>query len=143
MWYNTYVYEKMGCLSVKLRVFFIYCGFWLAFAIVFAVMFVLLFAAAAGVPFGVMLVIFGTAASVFKEDLIITELAPRFMLFGGLAMIFGTAACGLIAVKLGYFISRRFLWIKRRCDRLRDLDKASQNDLENDEENDIDISQAD
>lgn len=107
---------------MKLRVFLMYCGFWLAFAVVFAVMFALLFAAAAGIPFGVMLVIFGTAASVFKEDLIITELAPRFMLFGGLAMIFLAAAFGLVAVKLGFFISRRFLWIKRRCDRLRDFD---------------------
>lgn len=120
----------MGCLSVKLRVFLIYCGFWLAFAVVFAVMFALLFTAAAGIPFGVMLVIFGTAASVFKEDLIITELAPRFMLFGGLAMICAAAACGLIAVKLGYFISRRFLWIRRRCDRLNDLEKSLQGDLE-------------
>lgn len=129
----------MGCLSVKLRVFLIYCGFWLAFAVVFAVMFVLLFAAASGIPFGVMLVIFGTAASVFKEDLIITELAPRFMLFGGLAMIFGTAACGFIAVKLGYFISRRFLWIRRRCDRLKDLEKASLKDLDIDLEIDSEI----
>lgn len=107
-------------MSVRIRVFLIYCGFWIAFAVVFAVMFALLFVAAAGIPFGVMLVIFGTAASVFKEDLIITELAPRFMLFGGLALMFASAACGFIAVKLGYFISRRFLWIKRRCDRLRD-----------------------
>lgn len=120
MWYNKGVYEKMGCESVKLRVFLIYCGFWLGFAVVFAVMFALLFAAAAGIPFGVMLAIFGTAASIFKEDLIITELAPRFMLFGGLALIFVSAAFGLVAVKLGFFISRRFLWVKRRCDRLRD-----------------------
>lgn len=120
MWYNKDVYKKMGCESVKLRVFLIYCGFWLGFSVVFAVMFALLFVAAAGIPFGVMLVIFGTAASIFNEDLIITELAPRFMLFGGLAVMFAAAACGLIAVKLGFFISRRFLWIKRRCDRLRD-----------------------
>lgn len=133
----------MGCLSVRVRIFFIYCGFWIAFAIVFAVMFALLFTAAAGVPFGVMLVIFGTAASVFKEDLIITELAPRFMLFGGLAMIFVTAACGLIAVKLGYFISRRFLWIRRRCDRLKESEKASQDDLEDDFENNSDNLQED
>ena len=97
----------------------IYCGFWIAFAVVFAVMFALFLTAAAGIPFGVMLVIFGTAASIFNEDLIITELAPRFMLFGGLAMIFLAAACGLIAVKLGFFISRRFVRVKRRCDKLR------------------------
>lgn len=120
MWYNKCVYEKMGCGSVRLRVFLIYCGFWIGFAIVFAVMFALLVAAAAGVPLGVMLVIFGTASSIFNEDLIITELAPRFMLFGGLSMIFLAAACGLIAVKLGFFISRRFIRVKRRCDKLRD-----------------------
>ena len=104
---------------MRFRVFLIYCGFWIAFAVVFAVMFALFLTAAAGIPFGVMLVIFGTAASIFNEDLIITELAPRFMLFGGLAMIFLAAACGLIAVKLGFFISRRFVRVKRRCDKLR------------------------
>ena len=94
---------------MRFRVFLFYCGFWLAFAVVFAVMFALLMAAAAGIPFGVMLVIFGSAASIFNEDLIITELAPRF-----------AAACGLIAVKLGFCISRRFVRVKRRCDKLRD-----------------------
>ena len=87
---------------------------------VFAVMFALLVIEAVGIPFGVMLVIFGTAALIFNEDLIITELAPPFMLFGGLSLMFLSAACGLIAVKLGYFVSRRFLRVKRRCDKLRD-----------------------
>ena len=104
----------------RFKVFLYYTCYWLLFAIVFAVMFVLLIIAAAGIPFGVMLLIFGTAALVFKEDLIITELAPPLMLFGGLSMMFLSAACGLFAVKLGYFVSRRFLRIKRRCDKLRD-----------------------
>ena len=104
---------------VGFKVFLYYTGYWLIFAAVFAVMFVLLLVAAAGIPFGVMLFIFGVAALVFNEDLIITELAPQFMLFGGLALIFLSAACGLFAVKLGFFVSRRFLKIKRRCDRLR------------------------
>lgn len=104
----------------KFKVFLYYASFWLFFAIIFAVMFVLLVIAAAGIPFGVMLLIFGTAALIFKEDLIITELAPPFMLFGGLSLMFLSAACGLIAVKLGYFVSRRFLIVKRRCDRLRE-----------------------
>ena len=104
----------------RFKVFLYYAGYWLLFAVIFAVMFALLVIAAAGIPFGVMLVIFGTAALVFKEDLIITELAPPFMLFGGLSLMFLAAACGLVAVKLGYFISRRFLKIKRRCDKLRD-----------------------
>lgn len=101
------------------KVFWHYTCYWLIFAAVFAVMFALLLVAAAGIPFGVMLFIFGAAASVFNEDLIITELAPQFMLFGGPALIFFSAACGLFAVKLGFFVSRRFVKIKRRCDRLR------------------------
>ena len=97
-----------------------YTCYWLVFAIVFAVMFALFVVAAMGIPFGVMLVIFGLAAIIFKEDLIITELAPQLMLFGGLSLMFLSAACGLIAVKLGFFISRRFIRVKRRCDKLRD-----------------------
>lgn len=103
----------------KFKVFLYYTGYWLFFAVTFAVMFVLLMIAAVGIPFGVMLLIFGAAALVFKEDLIITELAPQLMLFGGLSLIFLSAAFGLFAVKLGFFVSRRFLRLKRRCDRLR------------------------
>ena len=104
----------------KFKVFLNYAGYWLLFAVLFAVMFVLFVVVAVGIPFGVMLLIFGAAALLFNEDLIITELAPPFMLFGGLSLIFISAAFGLLAVKLGYFVSRRFLVIKRRCDRLRD-----------------------
>lgn len=104
----------------KFKVFLYYTGYWLFFAIVFVVMFALFVVAAVGIPFGVMLLIFGTAALVFKEDMIITELAPPFMLFGGLSLMFLSAACGLFAVKLGYFVSRRFLRVKRRCDKLRE-----------------------
>lgn len=103
----------------KFKIFLYYTGYWIVFALIFAVMFALLVTAAAGIPFGVMLVIYGTAALIFKDDLIITELAAPCMLFGGLAVIFLTAACGLAAVKLGYFVSRRFLKVRRRCDRLR------------------------
>lgn len=97
-----------------------YTGYWLLFAVVFAVMFILLTAAATGIPFGVMLVIYGVAGLVLKEDVILTQLAPPVLLLGGLALAFLAAACGLFAVKLGYFVSRRFLIVKRRCDRLRD-----------------------
>lgn len=83
-------------------------------------MFVLLAAAAVGLPFGVMMVIFGAAGMALKEDVILTRLAPPVLLFGGFALAFLAAACGLAAVKLGFFVSRRFLVIKRRCDRLRD-----------------------
>lgn len=105
---------------IRFKVFLHYTCYWLVFALTFAVMFALLLVAAAGIPFGVMLLIFGIAASVFNEELIITELAPRFMLFGGPAVIFMSAACGLVAVKLGFIIARRFLKVKRFCDRLRD-----------------------
>ena len=103
----------------KFKIFLYYTGYWIVFALIFAVMFALLVTAAAGIPFCVMLVIYGAAALIFKEDLIITELAAPCMLFGGLAVIFLTAACGLAAVKLGYFVSRRFLKVRRRCERLR------------------------
>lgn len=102
------------------KVFLYYTAYWIVFAVNFVVMFALLVVAAAGIPFGVMLIIFGTAALIFKEELIITELSPWSMLFGGIALIFLSAACGLFAVKLGYIVSRRFIRIKRRCDRLRD-----------------------
>lgn len=101
------------------KVFLYYTSYWIVFAVNFIVMFALLVIAAAGIPFGVMLIIFGTAALIFKEDLIITALSPWFMLFGGIALIFLSAFCGLVAVKLGYVVSRRFIKVKRRCDRLR------------------------
>lgn len=104
----------------KFKVFLYYTCFWLVFAVIFAVMFVLFIITAVGIPFGVMLMIFGSAALIFKEDLIITELAPQLMLFGGLSLMFLSAASGLFAAKLGFFVSRRFLKIKRRCDRLRE-----------------------
>ncbi len=105
---------------MRSKVFLYYTGYWIFFALIFAVMFALLVTAAAGIPFGVMLVIFGAAALIFKEDLIITELAPPCMLFGGLAVMFLAAVCGLCAIKLGFFVSRRFLVVKRRCDRFRE-----------------------
>lgn len=112
-------FMKRSVLFTRSKVFLYYTGYWLLFVAVFAVMFVLLAAAAAGIPFGVMLVIYGTAGLVLKEDVIITQLAPPVMLFGGLSLMFLAAACGFIAVKFGFFVSRRFLAVKRRCDRLR------------------------
>lgn len=108
------------CILARFKVILYYTWFWIVFAVIFAVMFALFVALAMGIPFGVMLMIFGTAALVFKEELIITELAPVSMLLGGISLIFLAAACGLFAVKLGFLISKRFIGIKRRCDRLRD-----------------------
>lgn len=103
----------------KFKVFLHYLRYWLIFVAIFSLMFVLFLITAVGIPFGVMMTIFGAAALMFNEELIITELAPPFMLFGGLAMICFSVACGLVAVKLGYFVSRRFIRTKRHCDRLR------------------------
>lgn len=105
---------------IRFKVFLNYLLYWFVFAVVFLVMFALFAAAAVGIPLGIMLVIYGAAALMFNEDLIITELAPPVMLFGGLALMFLTLSGALCAVKLGYFVSRRFLKVKRRCDRLRE-----------------------
>lgn len=107
-------------MAVKIKVFLYYTGFWIIFAAVFAAMFAMLVAAVMGVPFGVMLSIFGVAVLVFRADFVISELSPHLMLFGGLTGAFFAAFLGLLAVKLGYAVSRLFLRIKRRCDRLRE-----------------------
>lgn len=103
----------------RIKVWGIYSGYLLLFLAAFALMLALLVIAAVGIPAGAMLGIFGIAVMIFKADFIITELAPQLMLFGGLAVAFASAFCGLIAVKTGFVISRLFLRIKRRCDRLR------------------------
>lgn len=107
-------------MAVKIKVFLYYAGFWIIFTAAFAVMFTMLTAAVMGVPFGVMLSIFGVAVLVFHADFVISELSPQLMLFGGLAGAFFAAFLGLLAVKLGYAVSRLFIRIKRRCDRLRE-----------------------
>lgn len=107
-------------MAVKIKVFLYYMGFWIMFAAAFAAMFAMLAAAVMGVPFGVMLSIFGVAVLAFRADFVISELSPQLMLFGGLAGAFFAAFLGLLAVKLGYAVSRLFLRIKRRCDRLRE-----------------------
>lgn len=101
------------------KVFLRYTAFWIAFAVTTAVMLAMLTAAIIGVPLGVMMAVFGVAISMFKADFVITELAPQVMLFGGLSAGFFSAAIGLIAVKLGFFISRIFVRVRRQCDKLR------------------------
>lgn len=96
-----------------------YTVFWIEFAITVAVMLALLTAAVIGIPAGTMMAVFGIAVLMFKADFVITELAPQVMLFGGLSAGFFAAALGLIAVKLGFFISRHFVRVRRRCDKLR------------------------
>lgn len=105
---------------VKLKLFLLRAGFCAAFAACFAVMFAMLIAAVMGIPSGVMLAVLGLAILMFKADFVITELAPELMLFGGLAGAFLAAFLGALAVKLGFLISRLFLKVKRRCEKLRD-----------------------
>lgn len=96
-----------------------YFAYTIVFLVTFAVMLLLLTLAAVGIPMGVIFGVFGVAVKLFKADFIMTQLAPELMIFGGLAAACGTAFCGLLAVKAGFMVSRLFLKIKRRCDRLR------------------------
>lgn len=104
---------------IKFKVFLQYFLYWATFIPVFCVMFALLAAAVFVIPLGIMMAVFGIAVIMFKAKFVITELAPQVMLFGGLAGAFLAAFLGLVGIKLGFFISRRFLTVKRRCDRLR------------------------
>lgn len=96
-----------------------YFAYMIVFLTTFAVMLLFLTLAAVGIPMGIIFGVFGIAIKLFKADFIITQLAPELMIFGGLAAACGTAFCGLLAVKAGFMVSRLFLKIKRRCDRLR------------------------
>lgn len=111
--------KGVGSLGVKIKVFLRYASFGILFTVVFAVMFVLLTAAVIGIPLGVMMAFFGFAMLIFKADFVMTELAPELMLFGGLSGAFFAAFVGLFAVKLGFIVSRLFIKVRRRCDRLR------------------------
>lgn len=114
-------FRKEVCfLAVKIKVFLYYTGFWIVFAAVFAMMFAMLAAAVMGVPFGLMMSVMGVAVLIFRADFVISELSPQLMVFAGLAGAFFAAFLGLLAVKMGYAVSRLFLRIKRRCDRLRE-----------------------
>lgn len=108
-----------GSWAVSAKVFFLYLAYWVLFTAVAAVMLALLTLALAGVPAGVMLGVFGVAVLVFRADFIITDLSGQMMLFGGFAGAFACAFAGLLAVKAGFMVSRLFIWVKRRCDRLR------------------------
>lgn len=104
---------------ISMKVSAAYFAYLILFLITFAVMLLLLTLAAIGIPTGIIFGVFGVAILLFKADFIITELAPELMIFGGLTVACGTAFCGLLAVKAGFMVSRLFLRIKLRCDRLR------------------------
>lgn len=113
-------FDEVRFLIVKIKVFLYYTGFWILFSISFAAMFGMLVCAVIGIPFGIMMAVFGVAVLVFRADFVISELSPELMLSLGLAEAFFTAFLGMLAIKLGYSISRLFLKVKRRCDKLRD-----------------------
>lgn len=96
-----------------------YTGFWTLFAVNFAVMFILLMMCALGVPSGLMLAVLGAAVIIFKADFVIAAAAPQVMLFGGISAAFASAFAGLLAVKMGFGISRLFVRVRRKCERLK------------------------
>lgn len=104
---------------IRLGIALRYAGFFLIFIVSFAVMFVFLVSAVMGITAGIMLAVLGIAMIMFKADFIITALAPEIMLFGGLAGAFFTAFLGLLAVKIGCCVSRLFVRIGRKCERLK------------------------
>lgn len=105
---------------IGFKVFLQYLAYWIMFVPIFCIMFVMLTTAVFVIPLGLIMAVFGVAMVMFKVNFVITELPAQVMLFGGLSGAFLAAFLGLAAVKLGFIISRRFLIVKRRCDRLRE-----------------------
>ena len=105
---------------LRFKIFLRYTVFWIFFAVCFAVMFVFLVAAVMGITAGLMLAVLGTAIIMFKASFIISALAPELMLFGGLCGAFFTAFLGMTAIKIGFGVSKVFVRVRRRCEKLRD-----------------------
>lgn len=103
----------------RLRVCVLYLAYALLFVAVFAVMLVLITAAMLLIPSGLLFSVLGGAMLLADTDIILTELSPVIMLFGGLFAASASAFAGLVAVKLGILVSRLFLKVRRSCDRLR------------------------
>lgn len=120
--------------STECKVTLRYACFWTAFAVCFAVMFAILFVAVIGVTFGVIMTTFGTAVLLFHADFIISGIAPEIMLFGGLTAVFVSGFLGMLAVKLGYIVSRFFLRTRRSCEKLREREEDSEENTESSEE---------
>ncbi len=102
-----------------IKVYAVYASFAVLFAVVFALMLALLTAAVIGIPSGVMVSFFGVVILLFKADFIICFLPAPVMIFGGLAAAFFAGLCGLVAVKMGFFVSHVFVKARSFCDRLR------------------------
>ncbi len=110
--------------STELKIFLHFACFWIVFAVCFALMFAMLFAAVIGVTFGVIMAIFGTAVLLFRADFVISGIAPEIMLFGGMTVVFLAFFLGMLAVKIGFVVSRYFLRTRRHCDNLRERERA-------------------
>ncbi len=115
--------------STDCKIFFRFAWFWIVFAVCFALMFVMLFAAVIGATFGVIMAIFGTGVLLFRADFIISGIAPEIMLFGGLTMVFLSLFLGMAAVKIGFMVSRFFLWTRRHCDKMRERELSEEEEF--------------
>lgn len=103
----------------RVKVWGIYSAYSILFAAVFAAMLAVLTASVAALPAGLLFAVLGAVMLVFDVSFVLTELSPFIMLFGGLFAACAAVVCGLLAVKAGFGVSRLFLVLRRRCDRLR------------------------
>lgn len=103
----------------RYKVWGIYSAYAVVFAVVFAVMLAVLSAAVLCLPAGLLFAVLGAAMLVFDVSFVITELSPLLMLFGGLFAACASVLAALLAVKVGFAVSRLFAAVRRRCDRLR------------------------
>lgn len=104
---------------IRLKVWSIYFGFALLFTAVCAVMLAVLTAALIAVPAGLLVGVMGAALLIFESPFIVTDLSPELMLFGGFCAAFSAAFLGFAVIKAGFAASRLFLYVRKRCDRLR------------------------
>lgn len=109
--------------SADFKIFLHFALFRIVFVVCFVLMFAMLFAAVMGVTFGVIMAIFGTAVLLFRADFVISGIAPEIMLFGGMTLVFLAFFLGMLAVKLGFIVSRYYLRTRRHCDNLREREQ--------------------
>lgn len=118
---------QTGLISVNNFKIFMRCAlFAIVFVMCFAVMFVMLCAAVLGLACGIVMAVFGVAVLVFGADYIISGIAPTVMLFGGLTAFFFSVVIVLLAVKIGYAVSRFFIRTRNYCERICELSEQEQ-----------------
>lgn len=106
-------------MMTRLKVWCIYSGYTVLFAVTFVVILAVLTGALVMVPTGIFFGAVGGALLIADTPYIVTELSPKLMLFGGLFAAFAAAFLGFAAVKIGFLISRLFRCVRKHCDRLR------------------------